>query len=104
MSLTKKSLKSKPITKVTFRLPAEMGRDAREVCLVGEFNNWDTRANPMKKLKSGEFTATVDLDIGRGVQYDFRSLIDGATWENDWEADEYRPSGLGNSENSVVVV
>jgi 1,4-alpha-glucan branching enzyme len=102
MSITKKSLKSKPITKVTFRLPAEMGRDAREVCLVGEFNNWNTRANPMKKLKSGEFTATVDLS--RGAKYDFRYLIDGATWENDWEADEYRPSGLGNTENSVVVV
>lgn len=102
MSLKKKNLKSKPVTKVTFRVPADLGRDAREVCLVGEFNNWNPGATPMKKLKSGEFTATVDLS--QGARYHFRYLIDGTTWENDWEADEYRPSGLGDSENSVVIV
>ena len=56
----------------------------------------------MKRLKSGEFTVVVDLVPGQA--YQFRYLIDQTTWENDWEADRYVKSDLGDCENSVVVV
>ena len=69
---------------------------------MGEFNGWDVYATPMKKLKDGSFTVTLDLEKGR--TYQFRYLIDETRWENDWEADKYVPTPFGNIENSVVIV
>lgn len=101
MSLKKTYLKSKSVCKVTFRLPAEIGQDADSVHIVGEFNDWDASSTPMKKLKNGSFTATLDLETGK--EYQFRYLIDEKTWENDGEADKYVRTPYGDSENSVVV-
>ena len=102
MSLTKQVLKTKPVTKVTFRLPAEAAPEAETVFLVGDFNDWDPKATPMNRLKNGEFKVTLDLETGR--DYSFRYLIEGRNWENDWAADGYIPSGIEGAENSVVTV
>ena len=105
MGLQKKYLKSKPVGKVTFRLPQEAASNATAVNLVGEFNSWDKTALPMTKLKSGEFKVTIDLPVGR--QYSFRYLIsrpDGRVWENDWAADKYETCTFSGAENSVLVL
>ena len=102
MSLQKKVLKSRPVSKVTFRLPPKAAAGAENVSLVGEFNEWRPDATPMTRLKSGEFK--VSLDLATGQEYQFRYLINGRTWENDWEADKYLPSGIAGAENSVVVL
>jgi 1,4-alpha-glucan branching enzyme len=91
--------KTGQVCRVTFKLPAEVG--AEEVALCGEFNDWDVEANPMKKLKSGEFSATVSLDAGNTYRY--RYLIDGERWENDWDAEEYAPNEFG-AEDSIITV
>jgi 1,4-alpha-glucan branching enzyme len=96
MGIAKKTLKNK--TKVTFTIPKSVGKTAASAYLVGDFNNWDTAALPMKKLKEGAFTATIDLETGK--EYQFRYLIDGS-WQNDESADKYVPSGTGD-ENSVI--
>lgn len=101
MSLQKRFLKSKPVCKVTFKLPTQVAGEAGAVCLVGEFNGWHTAATPMRKLKSGDFTVTLDLETGR--EYQFRYLIDGDRWENDEAADGYVPSAYPGVDNSVVV-
>ncbi len=102
MSLQKRPLKTRPVSKVTFRLPPEAANDASKVALVGDFNHWNTQATLMQRLRNGEFKVTVDLERGR--RYQFRYLIEDRIWENDWEADGYVPSGIGDSENSVVEV
>ena len=102
MPLTKKFLKSKPVCKVTFKLPKEAAQNAEQVHLVGEFNEWKVGATPMKKLKDGSFTVTMDLESGK--DYHYRFLINGQTWENDWEPDRYEYSPFGNCDNSVVAV
>lgn len=100
--LKKQFLKSKPFCKVTFRLAAEACETANSVKLVGDFNEWNVEeAVEMKSLKSGDFKAIVKLETGKN--YQFRYLIDGEKWENDWEADEYLPNGHG-TENSVVLL
>lgn len=101
MSLTKRNLKTRPITKVTFRLPAEAANGARQVNLVGDFNDWNPAATPMQMLKNGDFKVAIGLESGR--EYQFRYLIDGEIWENDWDADRYQPSGISAAENSVVM-
>jgi 1,4-alpha-glucan branching enzyme len=102
MSLTKQYLKSKPVCKVTFRVPAEAARDANSVHIVGDFNSWDIYAIPLQKLRDGTFKVTLELESNR--EYQFRYLINEENWENDWDADKYVPTPFGNSENSVVVV
>jgi 1,4-alpha-glucan branching enzyme len=102
MSIKKQFLKRKPVCKVTFRIPEEIGNSAETAHVVGEFNNWDFSSTPMKKLKTGDFTATLDLEKGR--EYQFRYLLDQKNWENDMDADKFEPSPFGDSENSVLVV
>ncbi len=102
MIVKKQYLKSRPVCKVTFGLPGEMTNDAVSAHLVGEFNNWALTATPMKKLKDGSFTVTIDLE--RGGEYQFRYLIDETKWENASNADRYAPTPYGDCENSVVVV
>lgn len=100
-SLKKKYIKSGSVCKVSFRLPKEAARGAQRVNIVGEFNDWSVKANPMKSLKSGEFAVTLDLESGR--EYRFRYLVDGNRWENDWNADRYERNIYG-SDDSVVAV
>jgi 1,4-alpha-glucan branching enzyme len=102
VSFKKKYLKSKERCRVSFRLPNTAVPGAQTVHIVGEFNNWSTEKTPMKRLKNGEFTVSVDLVPGR--EYQFRYLVDQAIWENDWEADRYVKSDFGGCDNSVVAV
>ena len=103
MSLKKQYLKSKPVCKVKFSMDKGSVLGAAKVDLLGEFNNWNT-AEPvkMKKLKNGSFNVTLDLPAESGFQ--FKYLLDGEKWINDDSADKYVNSGLGNEENSVVVL
>jgi 1,4-alpha-glucan branching enzyme len=102
MSIKKQYLKFSHMCKVTFRLPKEAAPEAQSVTIAGDFNNWSTTDTPLKKLKNGTFTVTIDLEQNR--EYQFRYLIDQKKWENDWNADKYIPTPYGDDENSVVVV
>jgi 1,4-alpha-glucan branching enzyme len=53
--------------------------EAKEVFLVGNFNQWNSQANPMKKDKKGIWKVTLSLAPGR---YEYRFIADGK-WEND---------------------
>ena len=102
MSIRKQYLKSKPVCKATFRIPEKMGSSAKTAHIVGEFNNWAFSSAPMKKLKSGAFTATLELEPGK--EYEFRYLLDEKIWENESDADKSVPTPYGDSENSVIVI
>ncbi len=99
--IKKEYLKSKNVCRTTFKLPKTAVSDAGRVCVVGDFNDWNSSANPMKKSKNGDYTARLDLERGR--EYQFRYLIDESKWENDWNADRYVQNPFGNGENSVVI-
>ena len=101
MSLKKQVLKSKPFCKVTFRVSKEMANGADQVFLAGDFNGWNMDACPMGKLKTGEYTAMLELE--KGIAYEFRYLVGGNQWMNDPEADGYVANCFG-TENSVVDV
>lgn len=95
--LKKRIMRTRNSVKVSFytaRIKA-----AESVHLVGDFNNWDETATPMKPLKSGQFTAVLYLEPER--DYEFRYLVNGEEWHNDWQADRYAPN-IHGSENGVV--
>jgi len=100
MSIKKKFLKSKPLCKTTFVLPKLNAKNAKSVHLVGEFNQWDEAATPMKKMANGNFSIT--LDLPKGKSYQFRYLIDKQLWENDDQADQYAFNEYAAADNSVI--
>jgi 1,4-alpha-glucan branching enzyme len=82
--------------KVLFELLAP---ETQEVYLVGDFNNWDTCSNLMKKDKKGIWKTTLSLKPGR---YEYRFLVDG-NWMNDPACSFCVPNEFG-SQNCVRVV
>lgn len=98
MAITKQYLKSKPVCKVTFSVPA---KEANEVAVVGSFNEWDTKATSLKKLKNGTFKGTLNLE--KDNSYEFRYVVDG-TYINDEQADAYAWNDYASAENGVLTV
>jgi 1,4-alpha-glucan branching enzyme len=62
--------------RVTFKVRAAA---AKEVIVVGDFNNWNAHEHPMKKDDEGIWKVTVLLAPGR---YEYKLLIDGRWWED----------------------
>ena len=98
MAIKKQFLKSNPVCKVTFTLPAE---EANSVAVVGSFNDWNAETTPLKKLKNGSFKGTVDLEANNS--YEFRYLVDGA-YVNDEQADSFAWNEFAGAENSVLAL
>lgn len=101
MSIKKQYLKNKPVCKVTLSIPQELANSAGKAALVGEFNDWDQNATPMKKSKKGLFQTSINLQ--KDSSYQFRYLLDGNHWENEPEADEEVPNFIGDT-NSLIHV
>ncbi|NLC93816.1 MAG: glycoside hydrolase [Treponema sp.] len=101
MSLKKTFSKEKNKCVVTFTVSAEAAHGAKKVNIAGDFNSWSSTDTPLKADKSGNFSIKLELDVDK--EYQFRYLLDGTTWENDWKADKYTPAPYSNADNSVVV-
>lgn len=96
MAIKKQYLKSKPVCKVTFSVPA---KEAKSVAVVGSFNEWNTEATELKKQKNGTFKGT--LDLAKDTSYEFRYLVDG-TYVNDEQADAFAYNEFASAENCVI--
>ena len=64
--------------RITFVLPAG---DSRAVSVVGDFNDWDPLAHPLKKRGNGTRSVVVTVPTGRTLH--FRYLADGGVWFDD---------------------
>lgn len=100
--LEKQYLKTKPRCKVKFIAPEAITNDAKSITLAGEFNDWDPSATKLKKHRGGIYSATVELEVGH--EYQYRYVVNGERWENDWTADKYVPNNISSDDNSVVIV
>ena len=102
MCIEKKKLQKSSLCKVKFSVPREVAETAKSAYLVGDFNDWDPAAIPMKKSKAGSYDVVLELQTGK--DYQFRYLLDNQRWENDINADRFVPNGFGDSVNSVVSI
>jgi len=53
----------------------------------------------MTRYKNGKFKVSLDLEPNR--EYQFRYLVNGSHWHNDWDADRYVANPF-SGDNSVV--
>lgn len=75
--------------------------DAESVALVGDFNDWDTGATPLRRTgSSGAWVVTVPLLPGR---YRYAFVIDGTRWLADPGAPRAPDDDFGTP-NSVLTV
>lgn len=103
MSIKKKYQTDLPVCRVTFIIPAETSDKFNSAHLVGDFNNWDTHATQMKKMKKdGSFAVTMELATGK--EYEFRYLLNDNFWVNEPEADKLVPTYFQDAENSVLIL
>ena len=85
--------------RVVFELPAGIWADRVNLC--GDFNDWSQTDLPMfPGRQDGAWRVVLELDEGQ--TYEFRYLVNGVEWYNDWHADDYIKNIYG-SDNSVVV-
>lgn len=73
--------------------------EAENVVLVGDFNNWDSNATPMKKNRKGIWKT--EMPLGEG-NYQFRYLVNSSEWLNDHEV-ETVPNTFGSVNNVAQV-
>jgi 1,4-alpha-glucan branching enzyme len=103
MGIRKKYDPEKKSCKVTFKIPKEIAKKHKKAFLVGDFNDWNTEAAPMKKRKSdGAFMLTVELE--KNNEYQFRYLLDNGIWLIEADADKQVPTYFQDAENSVLFV
>lgn len=98
--LKKSYSKTKPVCKVTFTLPLEAANGAKDVRVLGDFNNWSWENGYKMKAGKNEFSTQVELEAGK--KYEFRYLIDNHIWENDWAADDYINTPIVGTTNSLL--
>ena len=82
--------------KVTFSIPIEWLDCGASV--VGDFNDWDPTATPLRK-KGGVRTASVVLDPG--PRYRFRYLDVHGRWHDDPSADDVEANAFGGTDNVI---
>ena len=82
--------------RVTFSLKAT---GAKEVSLLGDFNNWDAAATPMKRDKDGIWKSTLILPSGK---YEFKFLVDGR-WREASKAESSVANSFGTLNNVLVI-
>ena len=85
------------MTVVHFTLSAP---GAASISLVGDFNEWDASATPMRQTASGVWSVSIPLSHGRHV---YAFVVNTARWVNDPGAPLAPEDGFG-VRNSVVVV
>lgn len=97
--IIKKSGKTEGTLLITFRLPSSTW--AESICIVGDFNDWDPHAHPfMHGQDDGAWQVT--LELSKGKSYQFRYLVNGTQWQNDYQADGFASNPFGG-ENSILL-
>ena len=74
--------------------------EAKNVSLVGEFNDWNPDADPMQRGENGTWTKTKKLSPGN-VEYKF--WVDGE-WKQDPENLRACPNCFGTQNNIAKVI
>jgi len=73
--------------------------EAREVFLVGSFNNWEPRTTPMRRDAFGDWSVELELPPG---EYRYRLVVDGE-WRDDPSAPQTAQNPFGGYDAVLAV-
>jgi diguanylate cyclase (GGDEF)-like protein len=89
-----------PSSTVIFRFRPPAGETVERCAVVGDFNGWDLRADPMNPQEDGSFWAKVGLIPGT---YEYKFVLNNEKWINDPTAGESISDGYWG-QNSILHV
>lgn len=95
--LKRDALKGSNQVKITFVIPNDP--ELSRVSVVGNFNDWDPKANVFVKRQNNTRSVSTTLDVGQC--YEFRYYTADGQWINDDSADAYEPNEHG-SHNCIL--
>ena len=95
--MIKVSKGSDTLVKVTF-IVSEQACDLA-VSVVGDFNDWNPMAMPLRKRSNG--TKSVSIELPPGTSYRFKYLAEGGVWFCDSTTEIY---GEGEAADSILVL
>ena len=72
----------------------------KHVSVVGSFNGWDPKADPLQKQDNGTFTTRTHLAPGT---YQYKYLINGNHWTQDPKTSESTYDGF-KGQNSIITI
>jgi hypothetical protein len=90
-------VRGKEQVKVSFILPSDAVTG--KVSVVGDFNDWDPLAHPLRARSNGTRSVAVTLPAQR--RFAFRYLDEAGRWHDDDAAHDYEENGVGGV-NSVL--
>lgn len=102
--LHKRYIEARDVYRVEFRLAQDelpLGTSIKNIVLVGDFNDWDAEAQPLR-FNANDRTYFTAVDLEPGSQHQFRYFINDAIWVNDEQADDQVVNRVGTN-NSVVI-
>lgn len=73
--------------------------NAKEVILMGDFNNWSTKKHPMKSSGNGMWHKNVVIPPGR---YEYKFLVD-RQWKEDPQNDQTCLNCFGTYNNVIYL-
>lgn len=97
--MIKRSPTTSESVKVTFVVP--MADCDRQVSVVGDFNQWDPLANPLRKRSNGTRSASVELSSG--ASYRFKYLAEDGAWFCEGQADDHVANDYASVDSVLVV-
>ncbi|MDA8100807.1 MAG: hypothetical protein M0042_14415 [Nitrospiraceae bacterium] len=65
---------------------------AQRVAVAGDFNRWQTNANPLVRADGGVWTVDIRLQPG---SYSYMFVVNGTTWVPDPAAESFQDDGFG---------
>lgn len=89
--------KTKDYTKVKFSIKPE---SAKKVEILGLNNDWK---KPLALTKKKDGTFSVEVNLPKNSQHEFKYLIDKKEWWNDESADTEQANAFGGT-NSVISI
>lgn len=103
MAIEKKYSSDKKVCRVKFSLPKEINENFREICVVGDFNNWDPHKSKMSHTEANG-SICLELDLESGREYSFKYLCNNEVWLVEPDADKQVQTHYGDSQNSVIII
>ncbi len=89
--IRRQELRGNDSVKITFVLPPDHAHGKTSV--VGDFNDWDPYANPLRRRSNQTFSTAIT--VRRGKRIHFRYLGKDGQWFDEPDSDRFQATGQG---------
>ena len=101
MKIKKQYLKTKPEVKITFEITQQTAKNASNITLLSEHNNWQPIA--LKKLKNGIFKVAINVSTDQLDSFQYTFQADNQQTILPTGADSYIDNGMNDGGQNAIL-